>query len=187
MSHEIRTPMNAILGLTHLLSRDTRDTLQRERLGKIDNAARHLLQVINDILDLSKVEAGKVVLEAVEFSLDELMTRVFEIVGGPARDKGLELVLDTDHLPARLVGDPTRLAQVLINLLGNAVKFTERGWVRLRGDLEREDATGVQIRFEVQEPASASRPSSAPGCSSPLSRAMDPPPAATVVPASDWR
>jgi len=151
MSHEIRTPMNAILGLTHLLARDTRDTLQRERLGKIDTAARHLLQVINDILDLSKIEAGKVVLEHVEFGLDELMTRVFEIVGGTARDKGLELVLDTDGLPPRLVGDPTRLGQVLINLLGNAVKFTERGWVRLRGELERTDASDLQVRFEVQD------------------------------------
>jgi len=151
MSHEIRTPMNAILGLTHLLTRDTRDTLQRERLGKIDTAARHLLQVINDILDLSKVEAGKVVLEQVEFGLDDLMTRVFEIVGCSARDKGLELVLDTDGLPPRLVGDPTRLGQVLINLLGNAVKFTEQGWVRLRGDFERADANTLLVRFEVRD------------------------------------
>jgi two-component system, sensor histidine kinase and response regulator len=151
MSHEIRTPMNAILGLTHLLTRDARDTLQRARLGKIDTAARHLLQVINDILDLSKVEAGKVALEGVEFGLDELITRVFEIVGGTARDKGLELVLDTDHLPRRMVGDPTRLAQVLINLVGNAVKFTDHGWVRLRGRLEREEAHELQVYFEVQD------------------------------------
>jgi signal transduction histidine kinase/CheY-like chemotaxis protein len=151
MSHEIRTPMNAILGLTHLLTRDTRDSLQMERLGKVDTAARHLLQVINDILDLSKIEAGKVVLEQVEFGLDDLMTRVFEIVGGAARDKGLELVLDTDGLPARLVGDPTRLGQVLINLLGNAVKFTEQGWVRLRGSFEQTDTTSLLVRFEVQD------------------------------------
>ena len=135
MSHEIRTPMNAIIGLTHLLSRDSRDSLQRERLGKIDLSARHLLQVINDILDLSKIEAGKMVLDNVEFALDELMGRVFEIVGAAARDKGLELVLDTDHVPDRLRGDPTRLSQVLTNLLGNAVKFTRSGWVRLQAEL----------------------------------------------------
>jgi len=151
MSHEIRTPMNAIIGLTHLLTRDTQDALHQDRLRKIDSAARHLLQVINDILDLSKIEAGKVALEQLEFSRDELMTRVFEIVAAPARDKGLELVLDTDHLPARFVGDPTRLAQMLINLLGNAVKFTERGWVRLCGDLLREDRHGLEVRFEVRD------------------------------------
>ncbi|MDE2299925.1 MAG: PAS domain S-box protein, partial [Burkholderiales bacterium] len=94
MSHEIRTPMNAIIGLTHLLARDTRDALQRERLTKVDDAARHLLQVINDILDLSKIEAGKLTLEDTEFALDPLLTRVFEMVGTAARAKGLELVLD---------------------------------------------------------------------------------------------
>jgi len=151
MSHEIRTPMNAIIGLTHLLSRDSRDSLQRERLGKIDLSARHLLQVINDILDLSKIEAGKMVLDNVEFALDELMGRVFEIVGPAARDKGLELVLDTDHLPARLRGDPTRLAQVLINLLGNAVKFTRHGFVSLRARRLRDDHHGLLLRFEVQD------------------------------------
>ncbi|MEN9628740.1 MAG: hypothetical protein RJA10_1967 [Pseudomonadota bacterium] len=151
MSHEIRTPMNAILGLTHLLARDTHDALQHERLRNIDGAARHLLQVLNNILDLSKVEAGKVVLEQVEFDRDELMSRVFELVAGQAREKGLELVLDTDHLPPRLRGDPTRLAQMLVNLLGNAVKFTEHGWVRLRADLLREDAKDLHLRFEVRD------------------------------------
>jgi PAS domain S-box-containing protein len=151
MSHEIRTPMNAIIGLTHLLARDTRDTLQRERLGKVDHAAQHLLQVINDILDLSKIEAGKMALDDVEFGLDELLSRCFEMVGQGARDKGLELVLDTDHLPPRLRGDPTRLSQALINLLSNAVKFTERGWVRLRGELLREEGPRLQVRFEVQD------------------------------------
>jgi signal transduction histidine kinase/DNA-binding response OmpR family regulator/HPt (histidine-containing phosphotransfer) domain-containing protein len=151
MSHEIRTPMNAILGLSHLMARDSRDPLQRDRLHKIDVAARHLLQVINDILDLSKIEAGKVVLEEVDFALDELLSRVFEIVGGQAREKGLELVLDTDHLPARLRGDPTRLSQALLNLLGNAVKFTHSGWVRLGGEWLGEDARGVHVRFTVQD------------------------------------
>ncbi len=151
MSHEIRTPMNAIIGLTHLLARDARDSLQAERLGKVDNAARHLLQVINDILDLSKIESGKMVLEQLEFSLDALLTRCFELVRDRADAKGLELVLDTDGLPERLLGDPTRLSQMLINLLANAVKFTEHGWVRLRGELLREDGARLQVRFEVQD------------------------------------
>jgi PAS domain S-box-containing protein len=151
MSHEIRTPMNAIIGLTHLMSRDTRDPIQRERLGKIDNAAQHLLQVINDILDLSKIEAGKMALDRVEFGLDEMLARCFEMVADRAREKGLELVLDTDHLPERLTGDPMRLSQALINLLSNAVKFTAAGWVRLRGQLLREEGQRLQVRFEVQD------------------------------------
>ncbi|PXW98040.1 PAS domain S-box-containing protein [Sphaerotilus hippei] len=151
MSHEIRTPMNAIIGLAHLMARDTRDALQRERLGKVDSAAKHLLQVINNILDLSKIDAGKLTLEHIEFSLDELLARVFEMVSERAGEKGLELIVDTDHLPRRLRGDPTRLSQSLINLMGNAVKFTEQGWIRLRGELLAEDHQRLQVRFEVQD------------------------------------
>jgi PAS domain S-box-containing protein len=151
MSHEIRTPMNAIIGLAHLMARDAHHPLQVSRLAKIDGAARHLLQVINDILDLSKIEAGKMALEQVDFSLDELLGRVFDVVGGRAREKGLELVLDTDHAPTTLRGDPTRLSQAVINLLANAVKFTERGWVRLGIERLSEDASGVLLRFEVRD------------------------------------
>jgi PAS domain S-box-containing protein len=151
MSHEIRTPLNAIIGLTHILSRDATDALQRERLARMASAGQHLLQVINDVLDLSKIEAGKVTLEEVEFSLDELLRRACDLVGERAREKGLELVLDTDHLPARLRGDPTRLAQALLNLMSNAVKFTHQGWVRLRGTLLRRQARGLFVRFEVSD------------------------------------
>ena len=151
MSHEIRTPMNAIIGLTHLMARETRDVLQRERLTKIDTAAQHLLHVINDVLDLSKIEAGKMELDNSEFSLDELLARSFGMVSATAREKGLELVLDTDSVPARLRGDATRLSQALINLLANAVKFTSSGWVRVKGELMREDGERVQVRFEVQD------------------------------------
>ncbi len=151
MSHEIRTPMNAIIGLTHLMTRDTKDALQRDRLRKVDAAARHLLQVINDILDLSKIEAGKMVLDSVEFSRDELLSGVLEMVSEAATAKGLELILDIDHMPDRLRGDPKRLAQSLINLLANAVKFTEQGWIRLRGELLAEDGERLQLRFEVRD------------------------------------
>jgi len=151
MSHEIRTPMNAIIGLTHLLLRDQPSTLQRDRLGKVDHAAQHLLQVINDILDLSKIEAGKMVLDEVDFSLDRLLAHTFDMLGERARDKGLELVVDTDHLPDALRGDATRLSQALLNLLANAVKFTEQGWVSLRGELLQREGDRLRVRFEVQD------------------------------------
>jgi len=151
MSHEIRTPMNAIIGLTHLMLRDATEGTQHERLHKVDDAARHLLHIINDVLDLSKIDAGKMTLDETEFSLDELLSRTFEMVSSRAQDKGLELVLDTDHLPDQLLGDPTRLSQALLNLLANAVKFTEQGWVRLRGELLSEDEQGLYVRFEVQD------------------------------------
>ena len=151
MSHEIRTPMNAIIGLTHVLARDTHDTLQRERLDKIDVAAKHLLRIINDILDLSTVEAGKMVLAPADFSLDDVLAGALQMVNEAAQAKGLELVLDTDHLPTHLHGDAMRLSQALINLLANAVKFSSSGWVRLRGLVLQDDRDGVVLRFEVQD------------------------------------
>jgi len=151
MSHEIRTPMNAIIGLTHLMARDTHDTLQQERLSKIDNAARHLLQVINDVLDLSKIEAGKLELEQLTFSLDALLGRTFDFVSERAREKGIELIVDTDHLPDHLSGDPTRISQALLNLLSNAVKFTQSGWVRLKGEIAQQQRDRLLVRFEVQD------------------------------------
>ncbi|MDB5893724.1 MAG: sensor hybrid histidine kinase, partial [Rhodoferax sp.] len=151
MSHEIRTPMNAIIGLTHLMGRDNRDVLQRDRLDKVGKAAHHLLQIINDILDLSKIEAGKLTLEDVEFSMDELLSNATDLVASQGRSKGLEMILDPDHLPRRLRGDATRLSQILINLMANAVKFTELGWVRLRGMVLAEEGDRVQLRFEVQD------------------------------------
>ncbi|WP_374562988.1 PAS domain-containing protein [Ideonella sp.] len=151
MSHEIRTPMNAIIGLTHLMSHETRDVVQQERLGKVDHAAKHLLQVINDILDLSKIEAGKMSLELTDFGLATLLEQTAELVAERAREKGLALTLDTGQLPARLRGDPTRLSQALLNLLSNAVKFTQHGWVRLSGQVLLRQAQRAQLRFEVQD------------------------------------
>ena len=151
MSHEIRTPLNGILGLAYLLARDPRDAMQRERLGKIGDAGQHLLQIINDVLDLSKIEAGKLTLEERDFALDTLLSAACDMVGERAQNKGLELVVDTDHLPRRLRGDPTRLSQMILNLLSNAVKFTESGWVRLKGDLLDDREGRVQVRFAVQD------------------------------------
>ena len=151
MSHEIRTPMNAILGLTHLLSRDASDNVQRDRLGKVDHAARHLLQVINDILDLSKISAGKTVLRLADFDLDDVLARAVDMVGTEARAKGLALQRDSAGAPRWLHGDAMRLSQSLINLLGNAVRFTRQGWVRLTVRVAAEDGTRVLLRCEVQD------------------------------------
>ena len=151
MSHEIRTPMNAIIGLAHLMRRDSTDGLARDRIDKLTTAAQHLLQLISDILDLSKIEAGKLELEDATFSVDALLTRSCEMVGDRARQKGLELVLDADHLPQRLRGDATRLSQALLNLLSNAVKFTDNGWVRLRAEKLQQAAGRVLVRFEVRD------------------------------------
>ncbi len=171
MSHEIRTPMNAILGLTHMLRRDVDDPTSQARLTKLSSVAHHLLQIINDILDLSKIESGKLTLEKVDFSLDALLTRTCTMVLDVAREKGLEVVLDTGQLPDRLNGDPTRLMQALLNLLSNAVKFTERGSVLLRGELLSRDAEGLMIRFEVRDTGIGIDPEVLPRLFSPFSQA----------------
>nr|MBP6226254.1 PAS domain S-box protein [Rhizobacter sp.]MBP6270774.1 PAS domain S-box protein [Rhizobacter sp.] len=151
MSHEIRTPMNAIIGLTHLMRRDSRDAGLTDRLGKVSDAANHLLQVINDILDLSKIDAGKVELEQVDFSLKRMMDRTCALVVDRAKAKGLAFSVDLDHLPDDLRGDPTRLSQALINLLSNAVKFTERGSITVTGELLEHDDESMLIRFGVRD------------------------------------
>ena len=150
MSHEIRTPMNAILGLVHLIRRDDRDPLELERVGKISEAARHLLAIINDILDLSKIESGKLSLEERSLSLGKVISKCFALMGDAARNKGLQLISEIDPtLPDILRGDPMRLSQALLNLLGNAVKFTEHGSITLRVSPETASTDSLLLRFEV--------------------------------------
>jgi PAS domain S-box-containing protein len=151
MSHEIRTPMNAIIGLTNLMRREEASPLARERLAKIDGAAQHLLSVINDILDLSKIEAGKFVLEKRDFSLASLLDEVATLIGEEANAKGLTLTKDVDDVPAWLRGDPTRLRQGLLNYAGNAVKFTSSGSIALRCRLLEVRDGRYLVRFEVQD------------------------------------
>jgi len=152
MSHEIRTPMNAIVGLTHLLRRDARDPTEIDRIGKIAGAAGHLLQVINDILDLSKIEAGRLELEQLDFSLRAVLDSCRQLVAERAEAKQLTLTIDAGDAPDALRGDPTRLAQALLNLLSNAVKFTDAGSVTLKVFREDADAAGHErLRFEVAD------------------------------------
>ena len=151
MSHEIRTPMNAIIGLTHLLRRGQQTPLQAERLGKIDTAANHLLEIINQILDLSKIEAGKLELEEVNFTLASILDHVCLLVFEQARAKGLAIKVDHDGVPEWLRGDPTRLRQALFNYTGNAIKFSERGTITLRAVLLHERGDELLVRFEVED------------------------------------
>ncbi|MDM4766466.1 ATP-binding protein [Pelomonas sp. SE-A7] len=153
MSHEIRTPMNAIIGLNHLLRRDAQDSIAKKRLDQVGEAATHLLQILNDILDLSKIEADKLVLEQTDFSLQAQLERCRSLLGPRAHEKNLALELQVDEgVPDLLRGDPTRLSQTLLNLLSNAIKFTEHGGVHLTVSLADSDAdSGQLLRFSVRD------------------------------------
>ncbi|KAB2923585.1 MAG: response regulator [Dechloromonas sp.] len=151
MSHEIRTPLNAITGMTHLLRRAGVTAEQRGRLEKIEAAGTHLLAIINAILDLSKIEAGKLELEVADLDLQSLLDEVVAIVHGVTEAKGLLLVVDNTVMFRHLRGDPMRLRQALINYVSNAVKFTERGQITLRVSLDAQRDDGLLIRFEVSD------------------------------------
>ena len=151
MSHEIRTPMNAIVGMAHMIRRGALSAQQRSQLDQIDVSAEHLLAVINDILDLSKIEAGKFMLEDSNFLISTVMQRVSSIVSPHISAKGLRLVVDLEHLPVCLRGDLTRLSQALINYSNNAVKFTDRGTITIRARLLEQTAHSHLLRFEVSD------------------------------------
>jgi PAS domain S-box-containing protein len=151
MSHEIRTPLNAIVGMAHLIRRAGVSPPQAERLKKIDAAGEHLLETISTILDLSKIEAGKFVLEETELSVGAIVAHVASMLSERARAKQLALVTQTQSVPRHLAGDPTRLRQALVNYVGNAIKFTQTGHVTLSLAVAQEDADSVLLRFEVQD------------------------------------
>ena len=151
MSHEIRTPLNAIIGFNNLMQRDALSPEQADRLAKIDGASRHLLSLINEILDFSKIEAGQVELEDCTFQLSEVLDAVASFVDEPARAKGLAIDVDARGAPMWLRGDPTRLRQALLNLVGNAIKFTEHGTVKLRAELLDEQGDAAVVRLSVQD------------------------------------
>src|SRR5712671_788068 len=152
MSHEIRTPMNAIIGIADLLAKTSLSPEQNGYVQILRRAGNNLLNLINDMLDLSKVEASQLELERTGFSLNDHLEKVTEMVAGRAREKGLALVCEiAPNVPADLVGDPTRLRQVLLNLLGNAIKFTESGEVSLRVTPDADSSVPTALRFTIAD------------------------------------
>ena len=144
MSHEIRTPLNAIIGLAHLLRRAIPDGAAREQLRQVDAAGRHLLQIVSDVLDLSKIEAGGMTLAVAEMQPAEVARRCVELLTLRAGEKGLRLVLRcAPEVPAWALGDALRIEQILINLIGNAIKFSDRGEIRVEIDAGPADARGA--------------------------------------------
>jgi signal transduction histidine kinase/CheY-like chemotaxis protein len=152
MSHEIRTPMNAVLGMAHLTLGTALDARQRDYLTKLDTAAKALLRLLDDILDYSKIEAGRLNLDAQVFALDQVFEQLSQWLAARAADKHLELLYQLDpRVPLTLIGDAGRLGQILTNLTGNAIKFTEQGEIRVRVTREPDTDSRINLRFAVQD------------------------------------
>ncbi|PHS13263.1 MAG: hypothetical protein COA86_17295 [Kangiella sp.] len=159
MSHEIRTPMNAIIGTAYLLEEMIDDKEQLKLLDILNLSSKSLLGLINDILDLSKVEAGKIELEERRFNLEELLTNVIKQVeanialsGKNNNDKDVNIILEiSNNLPTYVIGDKLRLSQILLNLMGNAIKFTEKGTVKIKVSLKSEKEKNIELEFSVED------------------------------------
>jgi len=152
ISHEIRTPLNGILGFTRILLKDQSDQRKTDHLNTIEKSANGLLTIINDILDLSKIDAGKLVLESIDFNVREVLEDVLTINAPEAHKKSLELVsLIYSDVPQFLTGDPLRIKQVLTNLISNAIKFTPRGNITVRVLIEDENINQASVKFEITD------------------------------------
>ncbi|MEW6293793.1 MAG: ATP-binding protein [Pseudomonadota bacterium] len=153
MSHELRTPMNGIIGLTDLALRHTEDPKLKDQLGKVIQSSNHLLAVINDILDISKIEADRLTLETIPFRFGEVLENLLSLLGQKAEEKQLKLLINLDPEISRqaFLGDPLRLGQILLNLAGNALKFTEQGSITVRARLLEDNPNNVLLRIEVAD------------------------------------
>ena len=152
MSHEIRTPINAVLGMNEMILRESKDEQILEYSSNIKSAGNTLLSIINNILDFSKIEDGKMTLVPVEFDSSELITNLVNTISERARAKGLEFITDIDEsVPSRLYGDDVRISQIVMNLLTNAVKYTESGSVTLRVRNNGITDGNAKLRFEVED------------------------------------
>jgi len=156
MSHEIRTPLNAIIGINYILSRTSLDIRQQDLLKKLGSSSRLLLNLINDLLDFSKIEAGKLELEATPFNIDEILGNLAEMVMTKAGEKGIDIMYLTSHdIPNKLIGDPLRLGQILLNLMNNAIKFTSQGEILLSVEvvepLLTSDSESICLQFSIKD------------------------------------
>ena len=151
MSHEIRTPLNAITGMIHILRRSGLSPSQNEKLGKIEIAGNHLLEIINNVLELSKIEAGKFVLQTVPVHIENLLENIASILGQKAQEKGIRLITEITPFSCPVYGDETRLQQAMLNLATNALKFTDHGHVRLSVSQQSQTESTVTLRFEVED------------------------------------
>jgi PAS domain S-box-containing protein len=152
MSHEIRTPMNAIMGLVELVLKTDLTFKQRDYLVKVRSASRTLLGIINDILDLSKIEANRIELEYIDFYLERVLDNLADLTTIKAEEKGIELIFDiSPSVPSLLKGDPTRLGQILLNLVNNSIKFTESGEIVVKTEVVHEENDQVMLQFSVTD------------------------------------
>jgi signal transduction histidine kinase len=150
MSHEIRTPMNSVIGITHLLLRSHLEEQQKKYVLMIQAASEQLMSIINDILDISKIEAGKMVFEKIPFNIEQVASNVRNILSMKAEEKKLELRLNIHNdVPETVIGDPSRLAQILINLAGNSIKFTDSGFVEIDAVVKSKSGESCEIEFSV--------------------------------------